>query len=494
MAAELIKKAVEAFSQRVLVVAHRKELIDQFHAVLLQAGLRVGVMRGQDERTDPAAPVQVGTIQTLARRELPKADLVIVDEAHRCPGESYCTLLEAYPLATILGLTATPARLDGKPLSDHFDTLVQVAPYSELIQAGAIVAPTIYAARVLPKLKGVRRTAGDFNEGDLAQAVRHPHVVGDVVRSWLRLARLPELGPCHEPLYLPTVLFAVSIEHSKELVQRFGDNGCRAAHLDGSTPEHERERILGDLDAGRLDLVSNVGVLCEGWDQPRVKCLIMTRPTLSLALWMQCAGRILRPHLGQTPLILDHSGNVDRHGMPHEDRVWSLEGKVTRGPVAQAFRMCRSCYAYVVGFPCPICGAEGDVKERRIRNVPGEMHEVTPKRAPPKETGDPQRDFFNKAAEEARKKGFVPGYAAVKFKEKFGDRWPPWACIQALKDEFSHDTAWQERVEKRQRERAFWQDKRARSLEAAPEPIEAYGYTQDPEEDDGGAFDELLRG
>ena len=129
--------------------------------------------------------------------------------------------------------------------------------------------------------------AGDYHEGELEDAVMQAHVIGDVVQTWLDRAERRK-----------TVVFAVGIDHSRELVERFREEGVRAAHLDGTTPEAEREQILMDLETGKLELVSNVGVLCEGWDQPSVKCCVMARPTLSLTLWMQCAGRILRPWPG----------------------------------------------------------------------------------------------------------------------------------------------------------------------------------------------------
>ena len=156
IAVSMLRRAVE-LGDRVLVIAHRTELIDQFWSALYRQGITAGVMRGQDERTDPSAPVQRGTIQTLTRRDLPPASLVVVDEAHRVPGESYTRTLEAYPGATILGLTATPSRLDGRPLSDAFDALVQAASYSELIDEGSILAPIVYAPRKAPDLSKVRK-------------------------------------------------------------------------------------------------------------------------------------------------------------------------------------------------------------------------------------------------------------------------------------------------------------------------------------------------
>jgi DNA repair protein RadD len=472
----MIQRAL-SLGDRTLVIAHRKELIDQFWGRLYAEGIVAGVLRGQDERTDPAAPVQVGTIQTLTRRDLPPAQLVVVDEAHHCPSDSFQRIMAAYPQATILGLTATPCRTSGEPLKEHFDALIEGAKYSELIEAGAIVAPIVYAPHCPPDLGRVKVVAGDFNADQLEGAVVKAHVVGDVVRTWLQRAEGRR-----------TVLFAVGIQHSMRLVERFKESGVRAAHLDGTTPEEQREQTLLDLELGKLDLVSNVGVLCEGWDQPSVKCCIMARPTMSLTLHMQTAGRILRPWEGVAPILLDHSGNVDRHGLPHEDREWSLEGTAKRLAPRSEYRVCGGCYAYVESMPCPLCGHTVQREPRRVRETTGELTRVD--RKPRTPTGDERRDYFDDQAEMARRKGFRPGYAAAKFKEKFLD-WPPWAWSQALKAEHAKDPYWQQRVEKRTKEREWWQDRQKASDDlraSAPEPATADDGYPVEEIDDGIPF------
>ena len=457
---------------RVLIVAHRKELIDQFYVHLVTAGITPGILRGDDERTDPTAPVQVGTIQTLSRRDLPPADIVFVDEAHRCPGDSYAQLLSRYPKASVFGLTATPARLDGKPLKEQFDTLVQVASYSQLIDAGAIVAPIVYRAKVLPNLAKVKRSHGDYDEGELEEACMGVHVIGDVVKSWLERAGGRQ-----------TVVYAVGIEHSLALTEEFRAAGVRVAHLDGTTPIPVRDQILVDLYLGKLQMVCNVGVLTEGWDCPPVKCCVRARPTLSLTLWMQCAGRILRPWNDTTPLLLDHSGNVERHFLPHMDREWSLEGKVSAPRDGTKYHLCAYCYAYVDRMPCPLCGHTLERQERKVVKRDGVLEEVKAKidaAVKAQRESDPKRAYFDEKAEEARKKGFKPGYAAAKWKEKHGNNvdWPPWAWSQALKADYAADTFWQERVAKREREREFWKDRQkaaedlAKTTPEAPPPEE----------------------
>lgn len=437
------------FGQRILVLAHRKELLDQFWGSLQSEGIAAGLIRADDERTDASLPVQLASVDSLDRREKPPADLVVVDEAHRTPAERYQRILACYPKATVIGLTATPCRLSGEPLRDHYDVLVEGASYSELIDAGAIVAPIVYAPRKEVDLSKVSRQHGDYAEGELEAVMRQPHVIGNVVKEWKEKADGRS-----------TVVFAVGVAHSKELVEEFQAAGVRAAHLDGTTPEDERLGVLVSLETGRISVVCNVGVLCEGWDQPRVKCCVMARPTLSLTLHMQTAGRILRPWGEKPPLLLDHAGNVERHGLPHEDRVWSLDGKAKRKSEI-AYHVCKKCYAYVDTWPCPLCGAAMPAsKPRTLRKSDGVLERIDAQIS--KERADPKRAYFDARVEEARRKGFKPGYASAKWKEKYGE-WPPWDWSQKVKAMV--DEEWQERIVQRERERAFWQTVRRPSAE-----------------------------
>ena len=465
MAAEMVKTAV-GNGQRVLVIGHRQELVSQFWVKLQDVGITAGIMRGDDERTDSTCAVQVGTVQTLARRDLPRAELVVVDESHRCPGDSYQKILGVYAKSTVLGLTATPCRLDGQPLCDHFDTLVEGVPYSELIERGAIVAPIVYAPRRAPDLRKVRSVAGDYHEGDLEEVMFG--VVGDVVEEWQKHAQGRS-----------TVVFAVGVDHSRELVARFREAGVRSAHLDGNTPEYERNGILCKLESGDITVLSNCSVLCEGWDQPRVKCAVMARPTKSLTLWMQTSGRILRPWGDLPPVILDHASNVDRHGLPHEDRTWSLDGVAKRATETR-YRTCPACYAYVTGSPCPLCGHVAAVKPRTMKQADGVLERVD-KQIAKERSSDPKRAFFDAQVDKARRQGFKPGYASAKYREKFDGAWPPWDWSQHTKQEFSRDPEWIAKCEKRERERKFWQER-----QSPPEFVEA------TEEETPGAFDDLL--
>jgi DNA repair protein RadD len=330
IAGSLVQRAL-ARGQRVLFLAHRRELIVQAYQRLLGMGLsveQVGIVMANDRRRRPGAAVQVASIDTLRRRARPLADVVFVDECHRALAASYREIAKDYPDAIHLGLTATPYRADGKGLGDAYDELITVATPRQLIVEGYLVEPRVFTVppSQRPNLSGLRVARGDYAARELDDAMNRQALVGNIVEHWHRHA-----GGAR------TVVFAVSIAHSRHITERFRDAGVAAEHLDGATPTPERDAILGRLDRGETLVVSNCGVLCEGWDQPSVKCAVLARPTKSPGLYLQQAGRILRPWNDTAAVILDHAGCAHEHGLPQDEREFSLEGaKRRRAPAASA--------------------------------------------------------------------------------------------------------------------------------------------------------------
>lgn len=356
VACAIIKSAVERGS-RVIFVAHRKELIDQASRKLDQFGIDHGVIMASHWRKRPQEQVQVASIQTLARRELPQADLVIIDEAHLSLAKSYLDVLEALPRAVVLGLTATPIRADGKPLGAVYRDIVSVSDVAQLIRAGFLVRPRHYAPE-RPDLTKIGLKGADYDERELSVAVDKPDLVGNIVKHWGTIAG-----------GRTTAVFAVNIAHSKHIVAQFLGAGIRAEHVDGTTPRHQRDAILARFASGETTVVSNVGVFTEGYDNPRISAVILARPTLSLALYLQMAGRGLRPDDHKADcIILDHAGCCHAHGFIDDAREWSLEGKKKRSATKREapVTVCGNCFA---SFPanrreCPECG---HVREREER-------------------------------------------------------------------------------------------------------------------------------
>jgi superfamily II DNA or RNA helicase len=353
--------------------------------------------------------VQVASIDTLRNRPKPPAEVVIIDEAHRALAKSYRDLAAHYVDAVQLGLTATPYRADGKGLGSAYQELVVVASPRQLIGEGYLVAPHVFTVpqEALPDLAGVPIKGGDYDESQLAAAVDRTHLVGNIVEHWRKHAG-----------GIRTVAFAVSVAHSKHIVARFQEAGVAAEHLDGTTPGSERDAILARLDSGATQVVSNCGVLCEGWDQPAVKCAILARPTKSTGLYLQQAGRILRPWQNTQAIILDHAGCAHEHGLPDDDREFSLEGRPKRsrgggGSAVAAVRTCGSCYAVVSALTrvCPSCGNElvGNPEERDGALVEMNAGDF-----------DERRSEWSRLCTIAAARRFDAGWVYHRYKERFG--------------------------------------------------------------------------
>lgn len=343
--------------KRVLWLAHRIELLRQAHDELLRAGVpeaELGMLSGADKANE-SARILVASIDMFRSRPVPNVDVIVVDEAHRIMANSYRRLLRRRPKAIVLGLTATPRRLDGKPLGDVFQELLVIAESVELIADGHIAKAVCYG---LPKekardmLKGV--AAGkDYAVGELGKAMSKRTLMGDIVKECARLA------PGER-----TLVFAVNREHGKALLRRFLKAGRRAEYLDAETPAEERASMVGKggrLARGETEVVVNVDVLSEGFDCPPVKCIALARPTKSLTRFLQQIGRASRPYRGKRPVVIDHAGNCWRFGLPETPREWSLDGREQAASEGDApERVCPSCSYYIPAGckACPECGAE----------------------------------------------------------------------------------------------------------------------------------------
>jgi DNA repair protein RadD len=428
--ASAIVAGAAAKGKQAIFLAHRKELITQAANKLWDAGIDAGSIRpGAPSR--PAQAVQVASIPTLHGRalrsrsiELPDADVVVVDEAHHARASTYTDIFAAYPGAVVLGLTATPCRGDGRGLGNVFDVIVECPSVAELIKLGFLVPSVIYAPAT-PDLSGVQVRRGDYVEAQLAERMDQPQLVGDIVDHWLRLGQRR-----------PTVIFATGVAHSVHLADEFCRAGVRAAHLDGCTPADERDAILARLDSGELELITNCAVLCEGWDQPKVSCLVLARPTKSLGLFRQMVGRVLRPAEDKTnALILDHSGAVFQHGLPEDDIAWTLHADrralnpthAARGKHrARSLVDCPQCGAVrLQGQPCTGCGWRAKPGAEAIEVAEGELGRVDTDRVARKKisTDSEKRRFYAELLAIVAERNGNPGRAKHLYREKFGD-WP----------------------------------------------------------------------
>lgn len=410
---------VDRSQRRTLWLAHRRELIQQAADRLRSLGLHCGIIMA-GHTAHPAAPVQVAAIQTLSRRELPPADLIVVDEAHHARADSFRALLASYPGVPMLGLTATPFRLDGRGLGDvGFGAIIVAAHADELIADGTLVAPRIYAPPG-PDMGGVAIRRGDFVPRELALRADTPKLVGDIVETWQRLAR-----------GLRTVVFAVNVAHSQHIVEAFRAVGVAAEHLDGSVSKPQRDATLHRLRVGYTTVVSNCQVLTEGWDLPALECGILARPTASLGLYLQMIGRVMRTAYGKDgAIILDHAGNVERltPAGPFAERLsYSLDDEPVRtvardGAAAPPMKRCPECLlmAPAGALRCD-CGAEFRAQRAALpRTAEGELVEYVQR---PRVPFAEQLQVWQEIQEVRARRGYRDGWAAHRFRERFG-HWP----------------------------------------------------------------------
>lgn len=367
--AEIIRSAV-ARGRRVWFMAHLREILDTTSAKLTTEGIAHGfIMAGRPE--SPDLPVHVVMVQTAVRRldRLPRPDLIVIDECHLAVATTYRQVVEAVGNPTLLGLTATPARLDGRGLSEMFDTLVQSCDTAQLQREGLLV-PIRYYAPSRPDLSGVRTVAGEYAQGEVAERMNKPSITGDAVDHYRKLANS---RPC--------VVFCTNVKHAQDTADAFRQAGYRAIAISGESATEERTQALEGLRTGALDVVVNCQLWVAGVDCPVIGCVILLAPTKSVTKYLQSIGRGLRTAPGKNDLVvLDHAGNAFVHGLPTEARDWTLEGAKKRAKQAddvEPVRQCLRCYFVHAPAPvCPNCGNVHPVKERKLEQKAGDLEEL----------------------------------------------------------------------------------------------------------------------
>ncbi len=422
VAAEIVNSAL-AKNKRVVFVVPALTLIDQTLEAFFDDGvLDMGVIQGQHMETDWSRPVQIASVQTLARRRYPKADLVLVDEAHRW-FEHYAKWMHHpdWERVPFIGLSATPWT---KGLGKHYDDLIISATTQSLIEEGYL-APFRVFAPSHPDLAGVKTVAGDYHEGQLATVMNKAPLVADIVETWINRGE-----------NRPTLCFGVDRAHAKHIQQRFEAAGIPCGYQDAFTTDAERTQIKRDFHSGALKVVSNVGTLTTGvdWD---VRCIILARPTKSEILFVQIIGRGLRTAPGKADcLILDHSDSHLRLGfvtdIQHESFDSGEKGakKKSEGPLPKECPKCTYLRPARVA-SCPNCGFKPEVKNK-IQSAEGELIELRPNG---KERGVPagyvklqgrlipNGEFYGQLKHYARSKNYSEGWAANQYRSKTGT-WP----------------------------------------------------------------------
>lgn len=410
--------------QRVLWLAHREELIVQARDRIETFGVRGGVIKA-GHPSDLELDLQVGSVQSVVRRlgQIGSFDTIFIDEAHHALSASYVKVVEAFPDAEVIGLTATPWRLDGRGLGEAFDVMVPGPDPDDLIASGHILP-----ARVIGSDRGVDFSAfakgREYSVKDMEEAIGLRDLDGDAPSVFL--SEFPTRGTA--------AVFCRSVVHAEKVSQDFEAAGVASAVLTGETPALERAGILADLKAERIRVVCCVDVISEGYDLPAISAVVLLRKTKSLSLFLQQAGRALRPSPGKTEaVIIDLVGNSLEHGHPCSARAWTLKGYSASERAAQktedgedlSVRRCDECFAIHRTAPvCPYCGHEHTpdtripaVKARELREIEkAELEALQEQRR--KERKQEERECATLADWRAlgAKRGYKPGWAITQWR------------------------------------------------------------------------------
>jgi len=399
--------------RRVLILCHRAELVDQIVATLEQFGVTADIIaagyqrsRGRSRATECA--VAVASVQTLVRRldDYPAPTLIIVDECHHAVSNTYTTILRKFPQAKILGVTASPMRLDNRGLGAIFDKMILGPSVQELTDAGFLAPARIYVPPLVDT-SGLHIRMGEYKTEESEALMDKPTITGDAVAHYKKLAAGKS-----------ALAFCTSVQHSYHVAEQFRKDGIDAVAIDGKTDRDVRRNVIADYRRGAIKVLAQTDLCNEGFDVPDVHCGIFLRPTASLALWIQQTGRCCRISPGKKEaILLDAVGNVYRHGVPSEPREWKLTNEVLKKkPPVIGVRVCVKCFAASPGraLVCVECGVAFEVKPRQdIEQKDGELVELTAEEiARKRERREQGRSRTLAELEQfAKIRGYAPGWA-----------------------------------------------------------------------------------
>lgn len=304
-----------------LVMVHRQELVEQIVGELHRNyGLEAGIIQA-GYKQDAERNIQVASVQTLSRRihiwKEKQFDIVIVDEAHHVPAESYKNIINSYPTAKLLGVTATPYRLSGEGFTDIFEELIISPSVKQFIEKGVLSQYDYYSVRenseIQRELDNITTFQnGDYTDADMTRVCDNDHIRAQIVETYQKYA-LGKKG----------IIYTINKIHNKNLCSDFNKVGIKTVAIDSQTPSDIRKRYIEDFKCGLIDIICNVNIFSEGFDCPDIEFIQLARPTQSLSMYLQQIGRGLRYSKGKEKcLFLDNVGLYNRFGLPSANRKW----------------------------------------------------------------------------------------------------------------------------------------------------------------------------
>lgn len=396
---EVMGRTADRGMQAIMVVRGR-ELVEQASQRLFREKIEHGVRMSGHWNRNYSAPIQICSIDTLrSRDQYPKANLVVIDESDLATSPSFLKLSEMYSDAFFLPVTATP--YCSKSLRHIADEIVRPITIQQLIDQGHLVGPKYYAPSA-PNMRDVKIVNDDFHSGQTEE--RMGTLTGDIVSHWIQLSQRR-----------PSILFAVNIHHSHQLRDQFLECGVRAEHIDADTTDLTRKEALSRLQSGDTEIICNVGILGRGVDMPWLGCVVMARPTRSYNLFIQQAGRGTRTYPGKSNFILlDHAGNIPRHGFITVEPPADLDGRNKKiKPRELKIKICQICYLAYQERDCPDCGPQ-ESTPKEIEITDGNLEELVVTEA------DAVLQYIQHCKQLARDRGYKPSWIWYRTVERFG--------------------------------------------------------------------------
>ena len=331
--AEIARSATDK-GNRVLFLVHRKELCEQITNTFTAQGVDMELC-------------SVSMVQTVSRHieKIQAPKIIITDEAHHSTANTYKKIYNAFPDALKLGFTATPCRLNAGGLGEVYEDLITSVSTQWLID-NHYLSPYKYYSVKLADTSGLHIKAGDYKADEIAELMQNSEIYGETVKQWERLAKNKK-----------TIAYCASVKAAEETAEQFRQAGYTARALSGNTPKELRAKIMQDFRDSKIMILTNCELFGEGLDVPDCECTILLRPTQSLTLYIQQSMRSMRYMPNKTAIIIDHVGNCYLHGLPDDEREWTLEPKKKQENTVK-IRECPMCFSV---YPptkqkCPYCG------------------------------------------------------------------------------------------------------------------------------------------
>lgn len=355
----MIAKCATDKGNRVLFLVHRTELCEQIRDTFRRCRVNMNLCT-------------VAMVQTISRKvsKISKPQLIITDEAHHCYSNSYIKIYDYFSEVIRLGFTATPIRMNEGGLGKVFDKMITSVTTNWLIENN-FLSPYEYYSVKLINTENIHVKRGDYDAREVAELVENNYFYGQTLKNYEKLAKGKK-----------TIIYCATIEQSKQTIKEFRENGYKAEHIDGTTPKGERTRLVEKFRNNQINILSNVDLFGEGFDIPDCECVILLRPTKSLTLFIQQSMRSMRYKANKTAIIIDHVGNVYNHGLPDDEREWTLSQKKKREKETVKIKECEKCYKVIPNSStvCKYCGhifQKNQTEKKEKETVDLELEKIT---------------------------------------------------------------------------------------------------------------------